>query len=154
MNRIFRGLIGVLLLWAAANKIVTPRGGPTIYDSWVAWAPVLYYLVPTVEVILAIWIVSGWRLSLSASLCLVLMSSFSALLLIEFGKDHPKPCGCMGSAAVLYEPAVIRKELLLGLGSNAAMMAGLAYLFLSAHALGSKDDKKIEAGSTEAVASV
>jgi uncharacterized membrane protein YphA (DoxX/SURF4 family) len=131
MKKLICLLTALTLFWSAYAKATMPTGGPTLFDAWVDQFPILRWLFPTVEVGLALWLLSGLLPRWSAIVAICTFASFSGLLASEIAKSHPKPCGCMGAAAALYEPTAIRRELALGLGRNALLMAGAAYLFLS-----------------------
>ncbi len=127
-----RGILAAFFLWAACAKATMTAGGPSIYEHWLEQYPSIRYALPVVEAGLGIWLLLGFFPRAAALSSIALVSGFSGLLLLEIFRHHPKPCGCMGAVAALYEPSAIRWSLAVGLGRNAMTIAGCAYLYLRA----------------------
>jgi uncharacterized membrane protein YphA (DoxX/SURF4 family) len=130
--------LGALFLWAAYAKATATGGGPTLYAHWTTTSPSLRYVVPAVEGIIGIWLLCGYLPRLSALFALVMLSMFSGLLVFELTKEHPLPCGCLGTLATAYEPAAIRRELLVGIGRNVLAMIGASWIYARAAARGTR----------------
>lgn len=74
------------------------------------------------------------EVNLAGVMTLALLAAFSGVVVVELGREHPKPCGCMGSSpAVAADPYAIRSSLRRDLARNVSMMIGAAWLYLSAH---------------------
>jgi len=130
--RIIRIVVAGILLWAAWKKFSVPPGSVTMYDGWVRSFPPIRFALPGLELVLAVWLASGWRVRIPVIAAIVLLSIFSALLAAELSKDNPDPCGCLETPDAIVAPELIRRDLMLGVARNLAMMTGLAYLLASA----------------------
>ncbi len=94
--------IGTVLLLASAGKWRDPMGfarGVADYEILPAWLSVAFglLLIP-VETWLAFSHLTGWWISLSASLGLVMFASFSVAVGINLARGRALPCYCFGDA--------------------------------------------------------
>ena len=136
-----RCVLASVLLWAAFAKLLNGHNQMrpvTVFDEWTSHSSVRIALIAG-EIALAVWLISGLWNRMAAVTLLVLLSAFSAVLTLELKREHPKPCGCMGPAAAIYDPAVIRKSLDWSLARNGALMFCAASLFVRAERRGSKE---------------
>lgn len=132
--KFFQLLLAALFLWAAYAKATMTAGGPTMYEQWLESYPSTHYLLPAAEVVLGLWLLVGILPRGAALISMSLVSGFSGLLILEIFREHPKPCGCMGAIAAIYEPSAIRWSLAEGIGRNILMIAGCVYIYLRADA--------------------
>ena len=145
--------MAAVFLWAAYAKIMLATGGPTMYEYWIDAYPTLRYALPGMEAALAVLIILGIWPRLTAVTTVVLVSAFSGLLILEMFKEHPKPCGCMGAVAALYEPSAIRMGLLMNLGRNLLLMGGAYYIALRSGRVGKSGPAKAVPGELAPAAS-
>jgi hypothetical protein len=126
--------LAIVFLYSGTAKIFRRDMGqtrPTIFAEWSHSTPVRYTAVCG-EVALSLWLLSGMKSNAAGILALAILSAFSGLIVLELGRDRPKPCGCMGAQSIATDPRVIRSSLQFDLTRNGVMMAGAAWLFLSA----------------------
>jgi hypothetical protein len=119
-------------LWAAWAKLNMSSEGPTLYQHWVSTYPMARYLLPIIEIVIGGCLLIGISLRPVLFFAIIVLSSFSGMLITELTREHPKPCGCMGAAAAAYEPSIIRRDLLLGIGRNGLLMGGACWIFIYA----------------------
>ena len=133
MQMVIRLLVAAVFLWAAINKQLSHTPLPvTLYDEVIAHHRILGFLIPIGEGALALWLLLGVKVRYSAMLVVIVLSVYTGLILRELGSSYPQPCGCLGAAAAMYEPAAIRRSLLLDLARNALLGFGSVYLFMAA----------------------
>jgi uncharacterized membrane protein YphA (DoxX/SURF4 family) len=132
VQRLIRIVIAGVFLLAAWGKFRAGRneGTPvTIYDGWSQKAQVRYAIMAC-EAATGIWLLWGRWSRTSAAVVVVLLSVFSGLIVAEFGRDHPRPCGCFGDAFVAaHDPVAIRVSLQLDLMRNALLITGATWLY-------------------------
>lgn len=96
----------------------------TIFDGAMGQNSNRVILFTVGELILAAWILIGILPRTSALTALILLSIFSGSIAFEATRELPRPCGCFGTPAALSDPAVVRRNLWVGLGINLVLMAG------------------------------
>jgi hypothetical protein len=133
MNRGVRLLLAATFLWAAVSKSM-PRAldnPDTIYDQWLK-SPAERYVWAGMEAAITLWIISGVCRRASAAVIIVLLSTFSGLIVSEMMREFPEPCGCMGRDFLTHhDPNAIRRSLVLDLARNGIMITGAAWLFFA-----------------------
>ena len=66
----------------------------TLFDSL---PPMGRWALVAGELLLAVWLASGWRDRWGAFAAIVLLSVFMGAVIVEMGKPIPHPCGCFGA---------------------------------------------------------
>jgi hypothetical protein len=130
--------LGLTFLYAAIAKALTTDFGqnsPTIFADWSNFSAGRFILIG-IELILGLWLSSGIKASLAGIVTLAMVSAFSGLIILEFGRPHPKPCGCMGTNSVTTSPEIVRPSLLLDLARNSLIMGCGGWLYLSSRKRG------------------
>jgi hypothetical protein len=100
LSRIIQWALAFIFAIAAGLKLAaffrtTPGVSATLFDTLPVagrWALV------AVELLLAVWLSSGWRQRWAAFATIVLLSVFMGAVIVEMGKPIPHPCGCFGSS--------------------------------------------------------
>ena len=117
---------GLVLIAAALAKIFVPAVKSSLFGTldhampWLAWA------TTAVELLLGLWLISGWRNGGAAVGALLLFSIFSGVIVHDMLQHHPQPCGCFGAAwQQAHEPAAIERRLAVGLTCDLAAIAAL-----------------------------
>jgi hypothetical protein len=131
-----RFALAAIFLYAATAKALRQDAGQmasnSIYGEWAQSIPLGYALI-FAEAALAIWLFSGLEVNVAGVITLVVLAAFSGMVVFELGRERPKPCGCMGSpSAVVASPNTVRSALRRDLARNVFMMAGAAWLYVSA----------------------
>lgn len=129
-----RLMAGLIFLYFAVSKMLhgDPSHEPTtVFAAWSRNPCVRYGLIAT-EMILAAWLLSGFKENVAGILAMSLVSAFTGLLILELQKEHPRPCGCTGTRLVTADLHQIRASLRVDLGRNAILMVCTGLLFLSA----------------------
>ncbi|MGA2443058.1 MAG: MauE/DoxX family redox-associated membrane protein [Tepidisphaeraceae bacterium] len=125
--------LAAIFLYAAATKALRSDGGQvpsTIFAEWSRSTLVRHALIGG-EAGLAVWMLSGVEVDLAGVVAMAILSVFTGLVILELVSEHPKPCGCSGTQAVVTDPSVIRSSLRFDLTRNVFMMAGAAWLYVS-----------------------
>jgi hypothetical protein len=128
-------------LYAATAKVMRHDTGltpSTIFDDWCR-SPFARVGLIGGEILLAIWLFSGVKASTATIVALAILSAFNGLVILELGKERPKPCGCTGTRSVVMDPSIIRTSLRIDLARNAFVMAAAGWLYLSARKRGYVD---------------
>jgi hypothetical protein len=102
-------------MWITAGAVMKVESG---YSPDFAVGPAMYYAVAIIEILLALAIVIGGcarRLGLWAVLAMCLAGAVWTRLLAD------KPCGCMGSRAILSNSMHASLSCLLGVAGVAAL---------------------------------
>ena len=77
------------------------QAAPTMFSALPTWGQ---WALVAGELVLAVWLASGWRSRLGAFLTIVVLSGFLAAVIVEMGKSNPHSCGCAG-ALPIQDPA-------------------------------------------------
>ena len=103
-------VIGGLFVWAALSKWVWPEQA-TLLATWLSGAPssamtVGVRLTATMEWVVGLWLIAGYRGGLAASSSLLL--ALTAVLVIASLKGFHGSCGCMKGIAESLPFAIFR----------------------------------------------
>ena len=126
--------LAAIFLYAAATKALRSDGGQapsTIFAEW-SRSPFVRYAVIGGETGLAAWMLTGVEVDLAGVVAMAILSAFTGLVILELVSEYPRPCGCTGIHAVAADPGAIRSSLRFDLARNVFMMAGAAWLYVSA----------------------
>jgi hypothetical protein len=126
--------LAAIFLYAAAMKALHSDGGQvpsTIFAEWSRSTFVRYAFIGG-ETGLAVWLFTGVEVDLAGIAVMAILSAFTSLVILELMSEQPKPCGCTGIHAVATDPGAIRLSLRVDLTRNIIMMAGAAWLYISA----------------------
>ncbi len=131
LTQFIRVLLGLVLIAAAFLKWRYPGHEASFYGMLAKGAPVWGWTILTTEVILGCWMLTGFRLPVAGAATVFLLSVFTGAIVSDMLSLHPKPCGCFGAAwAVAHSPAVIERDLAIGVVVNILLMVMAAFLFL------------------------
>jgi hypothetical protein len=125
--------LGMIFLYAATSKGLTsdPKSNPsTLFAEWSNFGAGRLILIG-IELILGLWLFSGAKTSMAGIMTLAMVSAFSGLIILEIGRPHPKPCGCMGTNSVASSTEVVRSSLFFDLARNSLIMVCGGWLYLS-----------------------
>lgn len=100
--------------------------GGTIYGSVLEKSPWIGHSVAVVEIIFAIWLISGFRLRWAALSLVVSLSLFIGLIGAELLSSTPRACGCFGSA--VSASASVRVQLMTSLLMNVGLIIAGVFL--------------------------
>jgi hypothetical protein len=120
---IARFVIAAVFLPLALAKLVSDSDPNSMFG---AQSPAVQYIVIVWEMFLAIWLVSGKRLALSALASICTLSVFAGSIAFELSRKSPRPCGCGG--LILFQATSSVSALYAGLFLNIALMGLSAYL--------------------------
>jgi uncharacterized membrane protein YphA (DoxX/SURF4 family) len=130
--------LAAIFLYAATMKALHGDGGNVPSTMFADWARSNFVrdLIVGAEIALAAWLLAGVRVGLAGILAVAILSAFTGLLIFEFKAEHPKPCGCMGTALIVADSGAIRASLRFDLVRNIFMMGGAGWLYTSAKTRG------------------
>jgi hypothetical protein len=101
--RVVQWILALVFAITAGLKVAmiargAPAGGTsavvTMFSALPAWEQ---WAVVVAELILAVWLATGWRGRWGAFAVIVLLSGFMGAVIVEMGKPIPHPCGCFGA---------------------------------------------------------
>ena len=132
ISRILAMITGMILIIAALAKIFWPAARNSLFGTLAHNMPWLTWSIIAIELLLGLWLITGWRIGGAAMAALLLFSIFSGVILHDMLQHHPQPCGCLGRAWQLaHEPAIIERHLAFGLGRKILLILVAAFIFLS-----------------------
>jgi hypothetical protein len=97
----------------------------TLFNSQAVW---LQWAVVAGELILAVWLATGWRGRWGAFSAIVLLSVFMGAVIVETGKPLPHPCGCFGALA----SGSVMRGLWITLSVDGVMLLGALWVYFRA----------------------
>ncbi len=114
-----RVVLGLVFLAAALLKWFDPAGQSTYYGNFAHTAPAFGWAIVAGELLLGVWLVTGFRSRLAAATALFSLSLFSGAIVADMLAKHPLPCGCFGAAwEAAHSPAAIEHALSIGLARD------------------------------------
>jgi hypothetical protein len=131
--RILVGMVGAALLAAALAKMIFPAAKSSVFGGLAHAAPWLAWTAIGIELVLAAWLISGWRAGAAAIAALLLFSFFSGVIAHDMLEHHPQPCGCFGLVwQQAHEPGEIERHLAFGFCSDIAVAVVLGTVLVAA----------------------
>ena len=129
-------IVAAAFLLAGAGKIAWPTtAAPSMIDRYLPSGQSVR-AVGLIEVGLALWLLSmrtpGW----AAAFAGLVLTGFTALIVVELVRTQPLPCGCLPMTPAAMDPVAIRRGLWVGVGRNVflvGMCAVSAWLARPAH---------------------
>jgi hypothetical protein len=100
LSRIIQWALAFIFAIAAGLKLaVLFRTTPGVSATLFGTLPVAgRWALVVAELLLAVWLSSGWRQRWAAFATIVVLSVFMGAVIVEMGKPIPHPCGCFGSS--------------------------------------------------------
>lgn len=93
------------------------------YQLLPAWAVRdVAHVLPFFELVLGLWLLSGWRLRSSSALTTLLLAGFFGVMVRTYALGLEINCGCFGPGEALGKKTLLRDGMLLAL--SIAVMAG------------------------------
>lgn len=129
---VLRGLVAAVFLWAGITKAYWGAAGPTtVYSAVIPPASLAHWSVVGGEIALGLWLLTGWREAMAATLAAMVLSGFSAVIVVELFRPAPRPCGCGVPPSRIATVAAVRRSLGVALGRNLAAItaAGVVFAF-------------------------
>ncbi len=128
---ILRLVLAGVFVAAAVGKMRAGTGGGTLYDAWLGTGLVARYAFIAFELLLAGWILSGWRPRLAATAAAIVLGFFTLLIWHESRQFAPRPCGCIGGGQIVeITPDNIRAGLHDAMTRNALLMSVALWLIV------------------------
>lgn len=119
--RVLRVILGALFLWAGLRKMPQPEIFARTIDAFNLLPQILILpaaiVIPYIEFIIGLWLLSGFKTRWSAWVCLSLLCVFAIALGITLARGiNDIPCGCFGSGTDdTLSTALIRNVVLIAL---------------------------------------
>ena len=127
--------VGAIFVYAGAGKFLADSAGPTMFTEFFPNGSIGGYVAASAEVVLGLWLVSGFLKQWSAGVAMATLLFFSGLIVREMNKPDPNPCGCIREVlpgdVLVDRAAEVRRRLRISLGRNAALMGCAAMTLLS-----------------------
>jgi len=126
-----RIVLAAILLYAGWRKALdSPKQSePTIFSNWSKQPPVRWVAICG-ELALGVWLISGVESRAATIVFLIVISSFTGLIVVELGKEFPVPCGCSGGHGNLMDPSTVRASLRFDVLRNLLLIVGAAWSYL------------------------
>jgi uncharacterized membrane protein YphA (DoxX/SURF4 family) len=125
---IFRIVLAGVLLYAGGVKLIEPHGARDAIMAYrifpPAWAPVMGYALPLLEIALGLFLLVGLFIRLSAIITALLMFAFVAGIISVWVRGYSIDCGCFGGGgdispagrAARYTQEIVRDLVFTGMG--------------------------------------
>ena len=132
--RVMQWILALVFAITAGLKVAlivqgATRGGTAAVVTMFSSLPVgAQWAVVVAELILAVWLATGWRGRWGAFAAIVLLSGFMGAVIVEMGKPIPHPCGCFGA---LSADSPLR-GLWITLSMDAFLLLGALWIYFKA----------------------
>jgi hypothetical protein len=100
--RVVQWILALVFAITAGLKVATivqsTRGGAVASVTMFSSLSVAeQWAVVAAEMVLAVWLATGWRTRWGAFAAISMLSIFMGAVIVEMGKPIPHPCGCFGA---------------------------------------------------------
>jgi hypothetical protein len=125
-------VVGVVFIVAGVAKVLRQEeAAGSIWRDFASSQPVLAPLVVLGEIVLGCLLLLWRDPGAFRWVAIGLLSFFSALLVVELGRDQPRLCGCMGALLAHSQPP--RVALGVSLAIDVSLLAWMGWTILVRH---------------------